>query len=108
MGNLAPLVVAFRPHMELLLDVMEFAVHVCDLATKAAAIVILFSALKLIIKLRSFGPEVAVFTPDVAAGAVLAQLAFNMSHHPVHVFHIALQFAEATSPVLEDAMIAVI
>lgn len=82
--------------------------HVCDLGTKAAAIVILLSALELIIKLRSFGPEVPVLTPDMTVGAVLAHLAFNMSHHPVHVFHIALHFGEATSPVLEDAIIAVI
>ncbi len=84
-SDLAPLIVLVRGNVEFLLDVMKLAVHVRDLGTEAAAVVVLRTAPELIVQLISFGANMLVLPPDVTMGAVAAHLALDMLEHPVEV-----------------------
>jgi hypothetical protein len=64
--------------VEFLLDVMKLAVHVSDLSTEAAAIVVLRATPELIVQLISFGANMLVLPPDVSIGTVAAHLALHM------------------------------
>lgn len=64
---------------------MKLAVHVRDLGTEAAAVVVLRTAPELIVQLISFGANMLVLPPDVSIGAVAAHLALHMLEHPVEV-----------------------
>ncbi len=57
---------------------MKLAVHVRDLGTAAAAVVILRTAPELIVQLISFGANVLVLSPDVTVGTIAAHLALHM------------------------------
>lgn len=68
--------------------------HVSDLRTKAAAIVILIATSELIVQLARFGAKVLELKPHTAVRSISAHLPAHRIHHLIEVIDIPLQLTE--------------
>lgn len=106
---LAPLIIAVRADMELLLDLMQFGVHVLDLGTEPAAIVVLNATPELAVQFVRFRADVFVLRPDTPIGAIGPHFVAHMIDHPIQMFDLAVEPADGIRilPRIEHSAIVV-